>query len=287
MNRRTFYMFMSPSLLVMLALMVFPLLTSIWLSMQYMTFRNINEPEFVGLANYIAVFEDQKFWNAFSFTMTYIAISVPLYISTGFLIAVLLDQVSRRVRGIYIAAFLMPFIVVPVVGTLMVKQLFESGGIVAWAYREIIGSRFILTEQSVKSLIIIHALWAATPFPLIVFFAGLQTLPDELVEASMIDGATRLQQVRHIMIPHLRSLFVFIGLISIMDAYRVFDSVFVLTEQNPIYRAEVMMLYTFRTAMSVQRLGKANAMSVITVVMILVVLVPFLIRTYKEQTEER
>jgi len=280
-------MFMSPSLLVMLALMVFPLLTSIWLSMQYMTFRNINEPEFVGLANYIEVFEDLKFWNAFSFTMTYIAISVPLYIFTGFLIAVLLDQVSRRVRGIYIAAFLMPFIVVPVVGTLMVKQLFESGGIIAWAYREIIGSRFILTEQSVKSLIIIHALWAATPFPLIVFFAGLQTLPDELVEASMIDGATRLRQVRHIMIPHLRSLFVFIGLISIMDAYRVFDSVFVLTEQNPIYKAEVMMLYTFRTAMSVQRLGKANAMSVITVVLILVVLVPFLIRTYKEQTEER
>ena len=287
MNRRTFYMFMSPSLFVMLALMVFPLLTSVWLSMQYMTFRNINEPEFVGLENYIAVFQDLKFWNAFSFTMTYIAISVPLYIFTGFLIAVLLDQVSRRVRGIYIAAFLMPFIVVPVVGTLMVKQLFESGGLIAWAYREIIGARFILTEQSVKSLIIIHALWAATPFPLIVFFAGLQTLPDELVEASMIDGATRLRQVRHIMIPHLRSLFVFVGLISIMDAYRVFDSVFVLTEQNPIYKAEVMMLYTFRTAMSVQRLGKANAMSVITVVLILVVLVPFLIRTYKEQTEER
>ena len=278
---------MSPSLLVMLTLMVFPLATSVWLSMQYMTFRNINEPEFVGLANYIAVFEDQKFWNAFSFTMTYIAISVPMYIFTGFLIAVLLDQVSRRIRGIYIAAFLMPFIVVPVVGTLMVKQLFESGGIIAWAYRAIIGSRFILTEQSVKSLIIIHALWAATPFPLIVFFAGLQTLPDELVEASMIDGATRLRQVRHIMIPHLRSLFVFVGLISIMDAYRVFDSVFVLTEQNPIYKAEVMMLYTFRTAMSVQRLGKANAMSVITVIMILVVLVPFLLRTYKEQTEER
>ena len=287
MNRRTFYMFMSPSLLVMLTLMVFPLLTSIWLSMQFMTFRNINAPEFVGLANYLEVFDDRKFWQAFSFTVTFIAIAVPAQISVGFLIAVLLDQVSSRIRGIYIAAFLMPFIVVPVVGTLMVKQLFESGGLVAWAYRALLGSRFIFTEQSVKSLILLHSLWAATPFPLIVFFAGLQTLPDELVEASMIDGATRLRQVRHIMIPHLRSLFVFVGLISIMDAYRVFDSVFVLTGQNPIFKAEVMMLYTFRTAMSVQRLGKANAMSVITVVMILIVLVPFLLRTYKEQTEER
>ena len=271
----------------MLLLMVFPLLTSIWLSMQFMTFRNINTPEFVGLANYLAVFDDRKFWQAFTFTMTFIALAVPLQILVGFLIAVLLDQVSVRIRGIYIAAFLMPFIVVPVVGTLMVKQLFESGGIVAWVFRELIGSRFIFTEQSVKGLILVHSLWAATPFPMIVFFAGLQTLPHELIEASMIDGATRLRQVRHIMIPHLRSLFVFVGLISIMDAYRVFDSVFVLTEQNPIFKAEVMMLYTFRTAMSVQRLGKANAMSVITVVMILIVLVPFLLRTYKEQTEER
>ena len=287
MNRRTFYMFMSPSLLVMLLLMVFPLLTSIWLSMQFMTFRNINSPEFVLFANYLDVFEDRKFWQAFSFTMTFIALAVPMQILVGFLIAVLLDQVSVRIRGVYIAAFLMPFIVVPVVGTLMVKQLFESGGIVAWVFRELIGSRFIFTEQSVKGLILVHSLWAATPFPMIVFFAGLQTLPHELVEASMIDGATRLRQVRHIMIPHLRSLFVFVGLISIMDAYRVFDSVFVLTEQNPIFKAEVMMLYTFRTAMSVQRLGKANAMSVITVVMILIVLVPFLLRTYKEQTEER
>ncbi len=287
MNRRTFYMFMTPSLFVMLMLMVFPLVTSVWLSMHFITFRNINAPVFVGLTNYVEVFGDLKFWSSFTFTFTFIVIAVPMQIFTGFLIAVLLDQVSKRIRGIFIAAFLMPFIVVPVVGTLMVKQLFESGGLVAWAFREIVGARFILTEQSVKSLIIIHALWAATPFPLIVFFAGLQTLPNELVEASMIDGATRLRQVRHIMIPHLRSLFIFIGLISIMDAYRVFDSVFVLTEQNPVYKAEVMMLYTFRTAMSVQRLGKANAMSVITVIMILVVLLPFLYRTYKEQIEER
>ena len=287
MNRRTFFMFMSPSLFVMLMLMVFPLVTSVWLSMHFITFRNINDPVFVGLTNYAEVFGDLKFWSAFSFTMTFIVIAVPMQIFTGFLIAVLLDQISKRARGIYIAAFLMPFIVVPVVGTLMVKQLFESGGLVSWAYREIIGARFILTEQSVKSLILLHALWAGTPFSLIVFFAGLQTLPQELVEASMIDGATRIRQVRHIMIPHLRSLFVFIFLISIMDAYRVFDSVFVLTEQNPVYKAEVMMLYTFRTAMSVTRLGKANAMSVITVVMILVVLLPFLYRTYKEQIEER
>ena len=287
MKRKTFYAFMSPSLIVMLLLMVFPLVTSVWLSTNFLTFRNINTPEFIGLANYIEVFNDLKFWQAFSFTMIFIVIAVPSQLFVGFFIAVLLDQTSGRVRGIYIAAFLMPFIVVPVVGTLMVKQLFESGGIVAWAFREIVGSRFILTEGSVKFLILLHNLWAATPFTMIVLFAGLQTLSHEMVEAAMIDGASHYRQIRHIMIPHLRSLFVFITLISIMDSYRVFDSVFVVTEQNPVYKAEVMMLYTFRTAMSVQRLGKANAMSIITVVLILIVLIPFLYRTYREQIEER
>ena len=140
--------------------------------MNFLTFRNINTPEFRGLINYIQVFEDQKFWQAFSFTMTFIAIAVPMQICVGFIIAVLLDQISTRVRGIYIAAFLMPFIVVPVVGTLMVKQLFESGGIIAWAYREIFGSRFIFTEQSVKILILVHSLWRQPPLQ------WLYSLPD-------------------------------------------------------------------------------------------------------------
>ena len=88
-----------------------------------------------------------------------------MIIFTGFLIAVLLDQISKRIRGAYLAAFLMPFIVVPVVGTLMVKQLFESGGLVAWLFREIIGSRFIFTEQSVKGLIIVHAFMGGDALP--------------------------------------------------------------------------------------------------------------------------
>jgi ABC-type sugar transport system permease subunit len=72
-----------------------------------------------------------------------------------------------------------------------------------------------------------------------------------------------------------------------MDAYRIFDSVFVLSEMNPIYKADTIMTYNFQTAVSVQRLGKANAMAVLTVIGIMVVLIPNLIQSYKEQVEER
>ena len=126
------------------------------------------------------------------------------------------------------------------------------------------------------------------PFTLIVYFAGLQTLPGELMEASSIDGAAWHRKIRHIVIPHVQSLTIFILLFTIMDAYRVFDSVFVLSDQlNPIYRANSVMTYTFQQATLVQNLGKANAMAVITVIGILIVLIPNLYISYKEQIAER
>ncbi len=287
MKRKTFYQFSALSNVMMITLMVLPLAVAIWLGFNFLTFRNINSPQFVGFDNYEAVLSDPRFWQAFRFTLLFVVVAVPAQMFTGFVVALLLDQVSKRVRGLFLAAMLLPFVVVPVVGTLMFKQLFEPSGLISWFFREIIGQRFIFTESSVKAMVIMHAIWQVTPFALITLFAGLQTLSKDLTDASQIDGANRLQQIRYIIIPHLSSLFVMIALISIMDTYRVFDSVFVLTEQNPIFKADTVMLYNFKVAMSVQRLGKANAMSVLTVIAIMIVLIPFLVRAYREQIEER
>jgi ABC-type sugar transport system permease subunit len=287
MRRKTFYLFTGPSIFLMLTLMVFPLIMAVWLGFNYMTFRNINAPVFIGLSNYIDVFTDPLFWQALRFTLLLIAITVPVQMFLGFVMALLLDQISVRVRGIYLALMLLPFIVVPIVGTLMFKQLFEPSGLIAWIYQRVTGEQFFYTELSVKALIVIHSIWYITPFPLVVFFAGLQTLPQDLVEASAIDGATRLQQIRHIVLTHLEPLIVLVGLISIMDAYRIFDSVFVLTVLNPIYHANTLMLYNYQVAMRVQRLDKASAMAVLTVIGIMVVLIPWLVRTYRTQVEER
>ena len=122
---------------------------------------------------------------------------------------------------------------------------------------------------------------------MVVYFAGLQTLPQDLLEAAGIDGASRIQKIRHIIIPHVRSLTLFILLFSIMDSYRVFDSVYVLTDLNPIYKANTVMTYTFQTSMRLQRLGKGNAMAIITVIGIMIVLIPNLYYSYKEQIAER
>lgn len=271
---------------MILLLMVLPLVTAIWLGFNFITFRNLDAPQWVGLQNYTEVLTDGEFWAAMRFTLIYIVITVPAQIVIGFFIASLLDQV-HRFRGIYIAASLVPFIMTPVVGTLMFRNMFDRSGLYTYLLREVFEYRFLMTPTTVKLLIMLHGIWYSTPFAMITLFAGLQSLPQEMLEAAKVDGANALQRTWYVVIPHLRSLLVFISLVSIMDAYRIFDSIFVLTKQNPLFKADSLMFYNFKVALGFGQLGKANAMAVLTVIGIFVVLIPFLIQTYKQQTEER
>lgn len=287
MKRKTFLMFAAPSIIVMTLLMLVPLIMAIWLGMNLITFHNIKAPQFIGLQNYISVLSDPRFWQSLQFTGLYMLFVVPLQIVIGFTIALLLDQVSSLVRGVYLSIFLLPFIIVPVVGTLMFKQLFEPSGLLTWVYQTLFETKFRFNETTVKTLIILYGIWAGTPFAMVTYFAGLQTLPVEQVEAASIDGATRWQKIFYVILPHVRSLTIFILVIALMDTYRVFDSVFVLSEMNPIYKANTIMTYTFQTAVAVESLGKANAMAVLTVIGIMIILIPNLIQSYREQVEER
>lgn len=288
MERKHFYFFVGPSLVIMLALMVAPLLAAIWLGFHRMTFSNVTEPVWVGLENYLFMLSDPGFWNSFAFTILYIVVTVPIQIVLGMFVALMLDQV-RAFRGIYMAAILLPFIVTPIVGTLIYRQTFDRYGIYPYILDQVFGIEVnFFLPANIMSLVFFHAIWYVTPFAIVTLFAGLQTIPEEPLEAAKVDGAGWLRRLWHVIIPHLRSLFLLIALISIMDAYRVFDSIFVLTKQNPIYsNVETLMYYNYQVAVVFQRLGRANAMSVMTVIGIFVILVPFLYMTYKQQVEER
>ncbi len=285
MNRQTFSFFVAPSVLVMTGLMTLPLLASFVLGLHFITFRNLDAPVWIGLQNYTEVLKEPEFWDSLEFTLLIIAVTVPARIVLGLIFALLLDQI-KRFRGIFIAAALVPFVLTPVVGTLIFRDMFDRGGLYWYWMQQWFDYRLFMNSTTVPLLIVFHNIWTATPFAMIVLFAGLQTLPEETLEAARVDGANWLRQLWHVAIPHLRSLFVFIALISIMDVYRIFDSVFVLTQQNPIFDAETIMYYNFQVALSFGRLGKANAMSVLTVIGIFVVLIPFLIMTYREQLED-
>lgn len=287
MDRRTFAGFTIPSLFIMAALMVFPLVTTIFLSFNRIFLRDLSEREWIGFENYTDVLSDGAFWDALQLTLLYVVVVVPVHLVLGFGLANLLDRVVRG-RGLYMAALLLPFVVTPVVGTLMVRDLFDRGGLMAWLWEVITDDPFVITSGNVKWVLIVHGIWSTTPFVVITLFAGMQTLPQERLEAAEIDGAGLWAKQRFVVIPHLRSLIIFVLLISTMDAYRAFDNAFVFG-QSVGQSAHTLMVYNFDVALRGQfgRIGKGNAIAVLTVIGMFVVLIPFLRKSYQEQIAER
>ena len=287
MKLKSFFQFTAPSNIVMVTLMIVPLGLAVIIGLNRVSYSTFKNPVFVGLSNYLEVLSDPAFWAAVRWNLLIILVVVPAHIILAFIAALLLDQVTGRIRGFYLAAMLLPMIVIPVIGTVVFRQLFDPSGLIAWFLRVFVGERFIFTETSMKALILIHSTWISTPFALVIFFAGLQMLPRDLIDSASIDGANRIQQIRHIVIPQLRSLFLLNAILAVMDLLRLFDNVFVLTRKNPIFHSDTMQTYLYRIATTVKRLGKANAGAVLTVIIIMVVLIPFLIYMYREQIEER
>ncbi len=287
MDRRTFAGFTIPSVLIMVMLMAVPLITTVYLSFNRIFLRDLNDRQWIGFENYTEVLSDPAFWDAFKLTILFVAIVVPAHLVLGFGLATLLDRVKRG-RSFYMAALLLPFIVTPVVGTLMVRDLFDRGGLLAWLWNLASGETFVIDAGNITWILILHGIWATTPFVVITLFAGMQTLPPERLEASEIDGAGFWAKQRFIVIPHLRSLIVFILLISIMDSYRVFDSSFVFG-QSVGESANTLTVYNFEVAFRGQlgRVGKGNAVAVLTMIGMFVALIPFLRKSYAEQIAER
>ena len=287
MDRRTFAGFTIPSVLIMVMLMAVPLITTVYLSFNRIFLRDLNDRQWIGFENYTEVLSDPAFWDAFKLTILFVAIVVPAHLVLGFGLATLLDRVKRG-RSFYMAALLLPFIVTPVVGTLMVRDLFDRGGLLAWLWNLATGETFVIDAGNITWILILHGIWATTPFVVITLFAGMQTLPPERLEASEIDGAGFWAKQRFIVIPHLRSLIIFILLISIMDSYRVFDSSFVFG-QSVGESANTLTVYNFEVAFRGQlgRVGKGNAVAVLTMIGMFVALIPFLRKSYVEQIAER
>ena len=287
MKFKSFLQFTAPSNIVMITLMIIPLGLAVYIGFNRVSYSTFNKPVFVGFLNYLEVLLDPSFWEAVFWNLLIIIVVVPAHIVIAFIAALILDQVTGRIRGIYLAAMLLPMIVVPVIGTVVFRQLFDPSGLIAWFFRVVLGERFLFNETSMKILILIHSTWISTPFALVIFFAGLQMLRRDLIDSASIDGANRIQQVWYVIIPQLRSLFLLNAIFAVMDLLRLFDNVFVLTRMNPIFHSDTMQTYLYRIAMTVKRLGKANAGAVLTVVIIMIVLIPLLIYLYREQVEER
>lgn len=280
MKLRNFLAFSGPSIISMVLLMSAPLVMTIYLSLYRFNFKG--NLRWVGLDNYIDILTDPEFWQAFEFTFVYTVTVTLSVLVFGFLIALALNRLKGKIRGFFMAATLLPFVVTPVVGTLIFSWLFQDFGYLTYLLN-LMGIEVYWFSGTLESrmLIIFYGIWQVTPFAAIVFFSGLQAIPQDTIESSLLDGAHSWDQIKHVVVPAIQPLILFVSMICIMDAYRLFDAVAIMT--GGLNNTETLMYYNYRIGIVQDAVAKGSAVSVITMVGIFIFLIPFLYMTYKEQ----
>lgn len=223
------------------------------------------------------------FYRAMAFTLVFVAVVTPLVILSGLVIALAVNTVTARLKGLVIFFSLLPFVINPLIGSLVLFWMIDSRGILGNALQWMAGDPTLSLKASTGLMwisLIVYGIWHAAPFAFVIFYAGLQTLPTDQIEAAQIDGATRLQRVRYVIVPHLMPLMTFVALMQLMDNFRVFEPIIGF---NAEAHARSLSWAIFNDlGGETRQLSSAAATSVITIIGVAILLTPVLIRTWRD-----
>jgi ABC-type sugar transport system permease subunit len=260
----TGYLFLVPALFILALVGFYPLVRTVILSFYNL---NLTNPvtTYVGLSNYIHLLDDIWFKVAYKNTWIFTVVSVAAETLLGLLIALLLDKKFPG-RGWVRASILIPWAIPTVISADMWKWLFNSEyGLINFlllkiglidTYQNWLGSPTFAFWCAV-----IADIWKTTPFMALILLAGLQTIPEEIYEAGQIDGVSSWQRFRFITLPLLSPTIVMAILLRSLDAFRVFDLIFVLTGGGPANSTEVLSSYAYKTTFSSTQIGYGASMS--------------------------
>ena len=269
--------------------------------------RTVTETTYVGLQSYRNVLEPDRlrdaiasdrwldilnidFWAALRFTLTFTLITLPLILLFGLGIALAVNNAVRSIRGPIIFVSLLPFIITPVIGALSIRWLFIGDGIMTAFLEWWLGRDIAMFAQAwtIELLMLFYRVWHVAPFAFVVFYAGLQTVNMDTLESAIIDGASRWERLRYVVIPHLMPLIVFVALIHLMDAYRVFEEIVGFSSQAHVISLQ-WLTYDFLTPDDAgnRAVSRASASAMLTMVGIVVLLVPLLRRTWRDHRGSR
>jgi multiple sugar transport system permease protein len=268
-------LFLGPSVIGLTAFTLLPILSSLGLS--FTDWDLLRPPAFVGVSNYRHLLGDPEFWRTLRNTVTFLVGYVPLVLTTGLLVAVLLNA-SIPFRQVFRAMYFVPVVTSWVAVALVWKWLFNPVyGLINSAIGTlgITGPAWLFDPNWAMVAVILTSVWKDTGFVMVIMLAGLQGIPREYYEAASIDGASRPQGLFHITIPLLAPTLIFCLSISLIGAFQVFDQVYVMTEGGPAGATMVLVERVVANAFSYSRMGYASAMSWVLFLLIFVVTVFF------------
>jgi len=256
-----------PSLIGFALFYFYPALRNIYMSLT--DWDLMTDPEFIGIANYRRLFEDRHFWNSLRVTVMYVLYNIPIQTVIGLAIALLLNQVkkSTSLRALVLLPYFIPNVVVgllwlmllnPIIGP--VNQVLQGIGLER--------IQFLRLPTTALPTIAGINIWRHMGFVAILFFAGLQTIPNDLYESAKLDGASAPTILWKITLPLLRPVMTFVVITSVIGSFQIFDTVAVTTEGGPMRLTEVLIWFVYRHAFERFNMGYGAAVTVVLFVVL-------------------
>ncbi|MBO6773931.1 MAG: sugar ABC transporter permease [Marinibacterium sp.] len=237
-----------------------------------------------GLGSFVSGLMDLKFYKALFFTLTYTFVVTPLVLVLGLAIAVGVNNLPKAMRGVAIFISLLPFLVATIVGSMILSWMLDGEGIIGATLQIIFNDPSLSIKASTSLMwiaLMVYGVWHTLPFSFITFYAGLQTVPQDTLEAARVDGASKWQTMMNVVVPHLMPLVSFVTLMLLMDNFRVFEPIISFQAEAHAQSLSTFIVSDLREAGN-PLYASAGATSILTIIGVAILLTPVLIRTWRD-----
>ncbi|MFD1362148.1 carbohydrate ABC transporter permease [Lentibacillus salinarum] len=273
MNRQklTPYLFLIPGSIILGAFIFYPMIQAIWLSLT--EYNMIQDAEFIGFENYEALFKDDLFWQTLMNTFIYLIGVVPALVILPIFLAVLVNQKIKGI-GFFRSAFFVPVVTSLVVAGIAWDWVYKEHGLLNYALElagiisEPVG--WLTSTSTALLAVMVVTVWKGLGYYMIIYLAGLQSIPSDLYEAARIDGANWWQQITRITIPMLMPFILLVSIMSSISAMKVFEEIYVMTGGGPLHSSETLVFFIYNEAFANLNMGYASASGVILFLLTLV-----------------
>ena len=281
--------FLSPALITLAVVLILPVLYGVRNSFYQINLAKVYEGEkFIGFGNYIKALSDIYFTHSLLVSLTTTFFIVALELVIGLFLALALnrplEQYMSRGKRLFRTLAILPVVLPPVVVGLMWRFMFQYTGIINYCLTLVGWSPVDWTTQITGIIsIIITVVWQNIPFSFLLILAGLQSIPNDLIDASMVDGASGAQRLQKIYLPLIRPVIFLILTIRTMDAIRLFDEAFILTGGGPGRSTETISLFIYRNSFSFFHIGYGSALSIILLFILMIISVFYMKMIYTRE----
>ncbi len=279
----------TPAILAILGVVLVPLLSSLWLSLQQ---RDLPRPQydaFIWFKNYVDLLHDPRYLNSLQATFRFSSLSVIFEMIIGVAIAVVLNQKFHG-RGFVRGLMILPWAMPSIVNAAMWKWIYNAdyGALNALLTQlHIIDTYRIWLAEPVTAtvLMILANVWKETPFTVILVLAALQTIPEDLYEASRVDGTSEWQAFLHITLPLIMPVLMIAGLLQFIWGFQTFELIYIVTGGGPFSTTELTTLRIYATTFRSLRFGYGAAMAYLTSLIVLIPAVVYIRSAYRRIVE--